>query len=79
MNNNDAQTTQKLISEMAVNKGYCTQKDVDHALKVQKKLTDSGQEPPMLGIILLEEGLIDNAQFLDLLMELNRVVHDTSE
>jgi len=73
---NDVQAARKLFGEMAVHKGYCTKRDVDKALKIQSDLVEAGQARKMLGLIMLEETMVDNAQFIDLLMELDRLVHD---
>ncbi len=76
MKNNDGPAARKLFGEIAVHKGYCHRRDIDHALKIQRKLSASGSPPKMLGLIMLEEGLIDNTQLIDLVVELNKLVHD---
>lgn len=72
----DIGTARKLFGEMAVQKGYCTKKDVERALEVQRALEESGGPRKMLGLIMLEETMIDNQQFIELLMELDHLVHD---
>ena len=71
----DVQAARKLFGEMAVHKGYCTDEDVQRALEIQRALEKSGPRK-MLGLIMLEETMIDNAQFLELLVELDHFVHD---
>lgn len=66
----------RLFGEMAVHKGYCTKRDIDRALRIQRERVTAGQKAKMLGLILLEEAMIDNAQFIDLLKELDFVVHE---
>lgn len=72
----DVQTARKLFGEMAVQKGYCTEKDVEKALQIQTALEKDGESRKMLGLIMLEETMIDNAQFIEILMELDKVVHE---
>lgn len=71
-------TSKKLLGEIAVHKGYCTKHDVAKALDIQKCLAATGRTK-MLGLILLEQAMIDNAQFIDLLRELDHMVHDHPE
>jgi hypothetical protein len=75
----DVKTARKLFGEMAIHKGYCTREDVDRALEIQRQLVESGDEPRMLGLILLGEGMIDNTEFIDLLKELDTIVHDEED
>jgi hypothetical protein len=72
----DVQTARKLFGEMCVHKGYCSRRDVDLALDIQKQLVAAGEDHKLLGLILLQEAMIDNAQFIDLLKELDTLVHD---
>jgi len=74
--NPDVSTARKLFGEMAVQKGYCTRKDVDKAFKIQQKMAAEHHSPKMLGLIMLEQAMIDNFQFIDLLQELDKLVHD---
>jgi len=71
----NSQTVRKLFGEMAVQRGYCSRKDVDRALRVQRELAEGGTAR-MLGLIMLGEAMIDNVQFIDLLKELDTIVHD---
>lgn len=72
----DVETARKMFAEMAARKGYCSKEDVETALKKQAEMEDHEQHHKMLGLILLQEGMIDNTQFIDLLMDLDKVVHD---
>ena len=58
---------------------YCTQADINEALAQQADMEDHEQHHKMLGLILLQEGMIDNTQFIDLLMDLDKIVHDDAE
>ena len=73
---NDAQTARRLFGELAVHRGYCTRKDVDRALKIQREQMEPDGKPKMLGLIMLEEAMIDNSQLIELVMELDKIVHD---
>ncbi len=72
----DVRTARKLFGEMAVQKGYCTKEDVERALEIQRVLEASGEPRTMLGLIMLEETMINNEQFIELLMELDHLVHE---
>ena len=72
----DKDAARKMFAEMAVRKVYCTQEDIDAALAIQAEKEDHEQHYKMLGLILLQEGMIDNSQFIDLLMDLDKIVHD---
>ncbi len=76
---NDVRTARKRFGEMAVQKGYCTHKDVEKALEIQRALAESEQPPQMLGLIMLQEAMLDNTQFIDLLVDLDSVVHDKNQ
>ncbi len=75
----DKDAAKKMFAEMAVRKEYCTQEDVNEALAKQADMEDHEQHHKMLGLILLQEGMIDNSQFIDLLMDLDKIVHDDAE
>jgi len=72
----DVETARKMFAEMAVRQGYCSKEDIKGALKKQAEMEDHEQHHKMLGLILLQEGIIDNTQFIDLLMDLDKIVHD---
>ncbi len=76
MNPEGVKAARKLFGEMAVHKGYCTRRDVAKALKIQADRLKAGKPPKMLGLIMLEETIIDNSQFIDLLRDLDHIVHD---
>ena len=75
----DIPAARKLFGEMAVQKGYCSRMDVRKALKIQKKLIDDKHPPKMLGLIMLEQAMIDNYQFIELLQELDKIVHQDKQ
>ena len=70
------EAARKLFGELAVQKGYCSRKELKTAQEKQRDMAAHEQHPKMLGLILLQEGTIDNTQFIDLLMELDKIVHD---
>ncbi len=76
MNPEGVKAARKLFGEMAVHKSYCTRRDVEKALRIQADRVKGGKSPKMLGLIMLEETMIDNSQFIDLLRELDHIVHD---
>lgn len=72
----DPHELKRLIAELAVKKGFCSKHDADKALLLQKKAESGGKPGKMLGMVMLENGIIDNAQFLTLISELDHIVHN---
>ena len=55
------------FGEMAVARGYCTPKDVDRALKLQHEQDERGEKHRLLGILMIQEGLLSTAQLIEIL------------
>jgi predicted ATP-dependent protease len=58
--------TVKKFGEIAVEKGYVTQKDVEKILEYQKWLKNQGKNE-LIGILMLKQGMITNDQLIDIL------------
>ena len=56
----------ELFGEIAVRKGYCKRGDIRKALCKQRSLRKRGRHK-LIGMILLEQGAIDNAQLISIL------------
>lgn len=56
----------KKFGEIAVEKGYATQEEVDKALAFQKSLRTNGKDQ-LIGIIMLNRDIITNEQLIDIL------------
>lgn len=72
----EVQAARELFAEMAVQKGYCSRKDIDEAMQKQNEMEEKDHHHKMLGLILLQDGIIDNAQFINLLVDLDKIIHD---
>ena len=59
--------TAELFGEVAIKLGFVTREDVQKALQIQRADVKSGRPRRLLGLILLEEGLIDNFQLIEIL------------
>lgn len=59
-------TDRELFGEIAVRKGYCQRGDIRKALCRQRSLRRKG-EHKLIGMILLEQGAIDNTQLISIL------------
>ena len=57
---------QKKFGEIAVEKGFASQEDVNKALKIQKELRENG-EKVLIGIIMLTNEMLTNEQLIDIL------------
>lgn len=64
------------FGQVAVRKGYVTGQQVETALAHQRGLRERGAPHKLIGMILLEEGFLSNAQLIDVLktMELARSI-----
>jgi len=56
----------KKFGEIAVEKGYVTEEDVAAALALQQELAGEGKQE-LIGIIMLQQGMITNEQLIDIL------------
>jgi len=59
-------SNRELFGEIAVRKGYCKRGDIRRALCRQRSLRGRGRHM-LIGMILLEQGSIDNSQLIDIL------------
>lgn len=63
-------TPKKRFGEIAVRAGFITPNDVQKALTRQKEIASNGRPHKLIGIIMLEMGLLSNAQLIHILKEL---------
>ena len=57
------------FGEYAISKGFCTLKDVDQALRIQREQDQQGERHRLLGIIMIAEGLLSTAQLIEILKD----------
>lgn len=62
----------ELFGVIAQRKQYVSLEDVERALAVQRDLGDQGQRHKLLGIIMLELGMLSSTQLLDILQEMEK-------
>jgi len=55
------------LGKVAVKLGFCTAEDVHNALEIQKNLPKQQKNHKLLGMIMLEEGIISNEQLIAIL------------
>jgi hypothetical protein len=55
------------FGELAVRKGYCTPKQVEEALRLQRQVEAKGRPRPLTGIIMVQNGFISTGQLIDIL------------
>ncbi|MEW6357686.1 MAG: hypothetical protein AB1696_15245 [Planctomycetota bacterium] len=60
----------KRFGEIAVRAGFVTDQDVHRALARQKEIASNGGNHKLIGIIMLELGMLSNAQLIHILKEL---------
>ena len=59
----------ELFGEMAIRLGFITPRDLESALRRQKELAARSGKHRLLGLVLVEMGLLGNDQFIALLRE----------
>ena len=59
-----------MLGAIAQRKGYVTSEDVKRALQVQQDIRKRGDPHKLLGIIMLELGMLSSTQLLDILQEI---------
>lgn len=60
------------FGEIAVAKGFCALKDVDQALRIQRDQDQKGERHRLLGIIMIEEGLLSTTQLIEILKDFEK-------
>ncbi|MBN1417320.1 MAG: UDP-glucose 4-epimerase GalE [Planctomycetes bacterium] len=60
-------TSAELFGEVAIRLGFVREKDVIRALAIQKDLLERGEKHKLIGLIMLEQGMITNAQLIEIL------------
>lgn len=55
------------FGEIAKRLGYARADEVEEALRVQRERAARGEEHKLIGLILLERGVIDNEQLIEIL------------
>jgi len=55
------------FGELAARKGYCTREQVEEALRIQRRLEAGGRPRPLLGIVMVQNGIISTGQLIDVL------------
>jgi len=63
------------FGQMAVNMGFCTPRDVKEALASQSQILADDHSHKMVGMILLERGVISTTQLIQVLQYCDRAVH----
>jgi len=57
----------ELFGEIAVKKGYVTNEQVEEALREQKEIEKSSGKHKLIGIVMLELGMIGTTELIDIL------------
>ena len=63
------------FGQVAVNLGFCTPNDVKEALAAQRQLASDEQPHNLVGMILLERGVISTTQLIHVLRFCDRTAH----
>jgi hypothetical protein len=66
-NENDKEKKYEPFGKVAVKLGFCTTDSVCRALEIQKNLPKEQKEHKLIGMIMLEEGIISNQQLIAIL------------
>ncbi len=55
------------FGRMATRMGFVTETQVKGALDIQREMDDSGQPHKLIGLIMLEQGMVSNSQLIEML------------
>lgn len=62
--------SRELFGAIAQRKQYVSAEDVERALAIQKEINERGEPHKLLGIIMLEMGVLSSNQLLNILKEM---------
>lgn len=62
-----AETSAHLFGEVAIRLGFVRPADVERALRLQQEEVDAGKPHRLLGIVMLQEGMLTGAQLIEIL------------
>jgi hypothetical protein len=66
------------FGEVAIRKGFITSQMVHQALKIQRDFERDGRKHKLIGIILIELGMLGTTELIQVLKELSRRDHSTA-
>jgi hypothetical protein len=58
------------FGQVAVRKGYVTQSQVTDALREQQRLTETGAAHKLIGLVMLELGILGTTELIEVLKDL---------
>jgi hypothetical protein len=61
----------ELFGETAVRLGFATKADVERALTQQRAMDEKSEKRKLIGLILLENGILDTTQLIVILKEID--------
>lgn len=65
-----AQTVPRQFGAIAICKGFITQGQLEDGLDMQRQITESGKRHQLLGLVMIEMGMLSNAQLVDVLKQI---------
>ena len=68
---NGAPTGRITFGQLAVRKGYVTPRHVEEALRIQRELSEQSGTRKLIGMIMLEMGVLGTTELIDVLKELS--------
>jgi hypothetical protein len=71
MTENGHRTPREQFGQVAVRKGYVTDLQVQDALGHQRRLSERGEKHKLIGMIMLELGLLGTTELIDVLKAMN--------
>lgn len=63
-------STKEPFGKVAIRKGYVREEQVESALEFQRQLVVRGEKHKLIGIIMLEHGMIGTTELIDILKEM---------
>ncbi|MBI2930179.1 MAG: hypothetical protein HYY16_00890 [Planctomycetes bacterium] len=78
MSQGNGRTPREPFGQVAVRKGYVTQEQVRHALEVQQNLATTGQRHKLIGLVMLEMGMLGTTELIEVLKEIDQDLHSAA-
>jgi hypothetical protein len=68
-----AQPQKVTFGQVAVRKGFASRKQVDEALRIQRALHEQTGKHKLIGLVMLEMGILGTTELISVLKELSRM------
>ena len=72
-NNGQPRDLRSTFGQVTVRKGYATQRQVTEALEIQRQLREQTGKRKLMGMVMLEMGVLGTTELIEVLKEMNKL------